>query len=175
MKAYGEVKVQLHLFIWALNGGEWSASPRRLTALERARDRSEYEIGWFSESILTFWGREKVFVLARIRPPNHPAGILVTTLTDLYRLPQYEYYCAKSQVTLKGYRLVRWRRVFWCKFASVSPQGSVSVFGNSLDLKMEAVRSTETIENFCYSAQNHTALDSDTDYDYARFCRPLCV
>ena len=91
---------------------EWSASPRRLTPLERARDRNEYEIGWFSESIWTFWGREKVFVFAQIRPPNHPSGKLVTTLTELYRLPQYEYYRAKSQVTLKGCRLLRWRLVF---------------------------------------------------------------
>ena len=51
----------------------------------------------------------------------------------------------------------------------------MSVFGNSSDLKMEAVRSSETFENFCYTAQHHTALDSDADYNYARFCRPLCV
>jgi hypothetical protein len=148
MKAYGGVEVLLHSFISLLDGGEWSVSPRRLNPLERARDINEYEIGWFSEPIWTF-GEEKKFVFTRIRTPNHPASRLVTTLTELYRLPQYEYYCAKSQVTSKGYRLVGWRRVFWCKFTSVSPQGSVSVFGNSSDLKMEAARSSEKFENFC--------------------------
>jgi hypothetical protein len=38
MKAYGEVDVQIHIFLaWALAGGEWSASrPGRFTPGEQA-------------------------------------------------------------------------------------------------------------------------------------------
>jgi hypothetical protein len=76
---------------------------------------------------------------------------------------------------LKGYRLVEWRRVFWCNFTYVFSQGSVSVFGNSSELTMEAVRSSETSVSFCGTAQHQTALDSDSNYNYAGFCRPLRI
>jgi len=77
-----EVQAQLHSWISAQDGGEWSApclcsfTPREGTPVP-----TEHMAGWAPESVWMFWKWEKSLSLTKNRTPTRPARSLVTKLT----------------------------------------------------------------------------------------------
>jgi len=70
MNMYGEVVVQLHVFLKsAWDGGEWLAShPGRFTPGERELDTHWIDAGWAPESV---WRKVTVINMTKILDNNH--------------------------------------------------------------------------------------------------------